>query len=370
MRVVVCLFVLLWAQCVDDIGLSLSQCIGEFGNGDLLFTEVLIDPWYTDDGAEWIEIYNPTDNRVDVAGLILRTTRQDGTSRVVTALPHFFVDSQSYAVLGNVAPEYTPSFVDIGYGRKIGNLRNTGGRISLVCGDTVVDEFVYQQSIEGIAQGKRHRMGSVVDTADASSVGSADIWCDQRSYYDQSGNTGTPGQGNDICVVSGKECETSQGQVRELVSPVASDLMITELLADPTKVADTQGEWLEATAQGVFDLQGVHVAVDGVATDALDHRLCTPTSNKQVILWVRSIHPLSNGGVPADYVLDRGIKQSGGLVQLFYKDTLLDEVVYMPSSPGKSWTKDLSGDTWCLSTTPFGLGDFGTPGKSNEVCGP
>ena len=51
--------------------------------------------------------------------------------------------------------------------------------------------------------------------------------------------------------------DTGTGQLRAIVKPTASQLVINEWMPDPTLVVDTAGEWFELRASAAFDLNGL-----------------------------------------------------------------------------------------------------------------
>ena len=65
---------------------------------------------------------------------------------------------------------------------------------------------------------------------DSSSNDSASNWCTSGTVYGD-GDFGTPGSANDGCST--------------VVDIGVGDLVITEIMWDPTKVADFRGEWIE-----------------------------------------------------------------------------------------------------------------------------
>ena len=162
------------------------------------------------------------------------------------------------------------------------------------------------------------------------------------------------------------------------------DLVVSEIMHDPTTVEDYVGEWFEVynTTDNSIDLQGLRF---GSALDLLQ------TVSESLILsphgyavFASRALAAENGGIEEVHqVYDRSILRldNAGTILLQKEDgTSIDMVSYnvitdFPSSNGASLTlgvfdsqsNDL-GQSWCEASSVYGLGDLGTPGAANDEC--
>lgn len=127
-------------------------------------------------------------------------------------------------------------------------------------------------------------------------------WCFATDEYGD-GDLGTPGASNNDCVsYSGGDPDPAEGS-GELRTPVVNDLLITELMINPSAVPDAQGEWVEITNTSLdeIDLSGCQL------TDSSDNETSRgvfafpsgTTLGPQATLVVGRAES-DNGGVPVD----------------------------------------------------------------------
>jgi len=119
--------------------------VATYGAADhLLISEVLYDPAASEPGAEWVELYNPTANPVDLAGWGIK----DNTS--ADPLPAFILGPGQYLVIASnegdfraANPGFSASLMSLG--GPIGNgLSNSGDVVSLVDGSgEIIDAISY-----------------------------------------------------------------------------------------------------------------------------------------------------------------------------------------------------------------------------------
>ena len=112
MRSMIGFTVALATGCVRDS--APAEC-PDVGVGDLVITEFR-GPQTTDDGLEWVEIYNATSGTVDLMGTRVRFRRKDGSSEVpIIVRRSVNVPAGGYAVLGRVPDVGLPDFIDYGF---------------------------------------------------------------------------------------------------------------------------------------------------------------------------------------------------------------------------------------------------------------
>lgn len=166
----------------------------------------------------------------------------------------------------------------------------------------------------------------------------------------------------------------------DLVSTPA--LMITELMKDPDAVSDDVGEWFEVVNLGSdpVDLNGLTVDMDGGDGFVVDATLNLAAGGRAV--FAPSADAATNGGVPVDFaysVDDLKLSNEGGTLSLLWNDAAIDSVSWdtLPDEKGHAISLDPGANdpaandlpaNWCAAATPYGAGDFGTPGAANPVC--
>ncbi len=161
----------------------------------------------------------------------------------------------------------------------------------------------------------------------------------------------------------------------------AGELVITEILKDPTTTNDADGEWFE-----VYNASAVPIALCGwtIRDDGTDSH--TMTTDVTVLpgdyaVFARSGSELLNDGVTADYVYAGfTLGNSDDEVVLENDGVVIDRVDYttsFPNSSGYSLTLNplsldaVSNDTatqWCRASSYYGVYNRGTPGVANDGC--
>ena len=168
------------------------------------------------------------------------------------------------------------------------------------------------------------------------------------------------------------------------------DLVITEIMNNPSAVADTVGEWFEIhnVSQSPIDLQGMSIAHQAnmpTAVEAITQSVVVPPGGF-VVLGVNGDTTV-NGNVSLDYVYSASVSLNNTTDYLAIQDAsavIIDELTYSESSgldpSGKSRNLDpafmtaLDNDSdmhFCEATTTIVGGmDQGTPGAPNDICPP
>ena len=169
-------------------------------------------------------------------------------------------------------------------------------------------------------------------------------------------------------------------------SQSAGDIVVTEFMNDSDAVSDTVGEWLElynATGSDI-DLNGWTLKDDGSDSHTFTTSIIVPAGSYFVM--GRGADSTVNGGVNLDHSYGDGVftmaNAADEIVLLSPRSVEIDRIVYgvggfPDGGPGFSISLDpnqLAGDNnlaanWCLSTSVFGAGDYGTPGVENDACG-
>lgn len=174
---------------------------------------------------------------------------------------------------------------------------------------------------------------------------------------------------------------TAQRTVDDLV---AGDLVITEILQNPSASSDTTGEWFEVYNPGFspIDLEGL--VVDDLGQDLFTVRgqLLIPAGG--YVVFGGSTNPNLNGGAAVDYAWSGfALGNDDDEVILSNAAGVIDQVVYDggsnwldPSGEAMTLSSDaysaVSNDSpgnWCVAVDPLAGGDLGSPGADNIDCG-
>ncbi|MCE9580532.1 MAG: lamin tail domain-containing protein [Deltaproteobacteria bacterium] len=370
-------------------GSSTVECKANLLPGDLVITEIMADydapagSSGADTGKEWFEIYNASSHPIDLTGVVLTHSRPDGSSVKSHTITNGSIAPSGYLVLGDVDPSLLPAWVGYGYGAELGEMFNTnGGKLAISCGATEVDHALYAKVTAG------HSQQFDGNTApDYTANDDLARWCvadpAESTAYDPP-NVGTPGTANQGCqVISSGQCNDN-GTMRDTVTPAPGELVITEIMTGPSKVADAAGEWFEVQALADVDLNGLGLDRAG---DSADPNLvagadCIHLTAGQFAVFAKNADTTMNGGLPPvagtfTFSLVGGTATSPGDIQLLVGTTVIDAVTWTKSPTGKSRSLDpdfASADNndadtpWCDGIPPYGLGDLGTPGAANGQC--
>ncbi len=363
----------------SDDGDDVVECEANLLAGDLVITEIMANPDGDDEGNEWFEIYNATTAALDLTGLNLIESKVDLTGESRYAMTQMIIEPSAYLVLGGVATEFKPDFVDYGYGDGLDGIANTAGRLALQCGSVEVDEVIYGETTSGRSLGLD---GTI--TPDYTANDDMTNWCDATVEYAPN-SYGSPGEQNEACGnVTPTQCNDG-GALREIVPPTAGNLVINEYMASPDAVADSDGEWLEILVKADMDLNGLQlgrIPDPATGTTQLEQTLastdCLHVTAGSYVVLVRNTTVAENGGVAADFQLDFGLVGDDDGIYIGYDGNVLDEVTYISSRPNGASTSldpDFANPTdndqeiyWCDGVTAYGDGDKGTPGSANEQC--
>ena len=157
-----------------------------------------------------------------------------------------------------------------------------------------------------------------------------------------------------------------------------SDLIITEIMANPLAVSDTRGEWFELfnpTAENI-NLSGLLLSDDGSNSHTISSTTDLLINSGSYFVMARNGDSALNGGFTADYVYSSfslGNTQdqiifsdiSGELLRLDYGNGFapsgssmeLIDAIMLPSN-------------YAATGTSFGSGDLGTPGVAGSFIQP
>ena len=227
--------------------------------------------------------------------------------------------------------------------------------------------------------------GDTQDTSVPVQDADGDGWTRDAGDCDDNDPSVYPGAEEIIGDGIDQDCDgfDSQNDFKPMSQVGTGELIITELMKNPSAVDDELGEWIE-----IFNNSNDDVNLDGLTVkDADDDEFkiggeVIVLSREHVVLGLNG-DIATNGGVEVDYIYsDFTLSNGGDEVFLFYNNLLIDQVVYdngndFPSPTGKSMSLDVnkydfddndSGTNWCAGIATFGDGDYGSPGEMNPEC--
>lgn len=371
------------AACGPDGGDDPGACAGILP-GELVFTEIFADADAppggsgTDEGKEWFELYNTSGAPIDLEGLTLVHARPDGSREDSLTLDSVTVDGGGYLVLGNVLPEFVAGHLDYGYGTALGDLFNAdGGRLTLRCGDDVIDEVLYDVVETGRSTG--FDGGTPPDYTANDDLAR---WCsppEEPEFEFEPSNFGTPGQDNYDCAGGGSGMCMDGDTLRPVVVPTVGQLVITEVMPSPSAPQEDK-EWFEVYVAADVDLNGLQLdrAGDSSAPDVVDADECLAVTAGTYLVFARDIDPLVNGTLPrVDGVFGFTMVTDGDVQLLDPAGAVLDAVTWTGAASATSlgldpdFTASDANDEpryWCDATTAWAGADRGSPGAENEQC--
>jgi hypothetical protein len=379
--------------------------------GDLMVTEVFTDPMVSDSSlGEWIELFavNPIDLNGLTFGKTLDTpyaTVSDGGCLPIAAGSLILIAKTDDAALNGGLP--TPDWI----GPKIAL---TNDASTLVVGvdnqqtmaRTALDTITWGSTADGKAQQFPIDLIPAVGPIDETINDDPALWCAAAQTFG-AGDFGTPKADNLGCgggPVGAKCTDPDTMMPRDIKNPVVGDLIITELLPDPDALiksggaGEPTGEWFEVFAAADFDLNGLDLGnTFPTKKHTVASAMCLPVTAGSHVLFAGAGKPTNppnpmdlagNGGLPTpnyEYTT-LSLSNSGASLYVGIGDLLLDTITFPKPAVGKATqlstaaactgpapldpacNDDLVAN-WCAASTPYGLGDLGTPQAANLDCG-
>lgn|GEM_PF-472999 len=394
--------------------------------GEVLITEIMKDSAVVpDDAGEWFELHNPTSGPLLLAGCVILSLGDD---------PHpiaggLTIEPGQYLVLGRETDDGINGGVTLNYayGGDV-KLSNAFDDLEIACNGETIDKVTYNDSGQWPdTQGKALSLDPGSYSAVANN--SPGAWCDAPMTFG-SGDFGSPGVANPDCPdpCAGVTCNTppaatcvgnevlsfassgvcSDGSCTYAITntqdcggqicqdgacidpvavappPAAGELVITEVMQNPSAVGDASGEWFEVTSLAAED---VELAGCIIASGTAQHTIADGGSliltAGEVAVFADNATPSANGGVTATYEYAAVVLSNGDDdLSITCGGTLIDAIAWddgdtFPDPNGASMyldggavsaTSNDDGSNWCQGFTAFGDGDLGSPGVANLTC--
>jgi|GEM_PF-2200797 len=146
------------------------------------------------------------------------------------------------------------------------------------------------------------------------------------------------------------------------------DVLITEFMAYPLSVDDSDGEWIELynTTNVDIDLQGWKIKDAANTSHTISSNVVIESGS--YVMLCRNSNIFNNGGVSCDYQWSSvALNNSNETINIFDNSStpvLIHSVSYTSSQAGKSIVVGQDGTLSSENSIQYGLGDFGTPAKN------
>lgn len=152
-----------------------------------------------------------------------------------------------------------------------------------------------------------------------------------------------------------------------------SDLLITEVMANPLSVSDSNGEWLELfnPTRESIDLSGIKLSDTGTTSHTISSASSLLINPGDYFILARNGDNAVNGGFNADYVYGNGFVLNNSSDQIIFSDSIgeLLRLDYGSGFAASGRSMELIdavmlADNYAASNSQFGAGDWGTPGSA------
>ena len=335
----------------------------------LVINEIMPNPAAVlDDVGEWVEIHNPGTAAVDISGWKVASAN-DALHTINTSL---VVPAGGYVVLVRNADTTKNGGVkgNYSYGHAVFNLNNSNTdwlALRDPAGATV-DSVHWGTSSPPTGASR----GVIDPAADNVQMTNAN-WSTQTSAYGL-GDKGTPGGLNDGGTPPPPPPPPPGGGT--------GDLVINEVIGDPSAVLDANGEWFEVYNRGstAVNVRGWVIAGNNDTPHTIADSLVIAAGGYAV--FGRNGNTATNGGVTVHYVYAGAttINLGNGSDWLALRSpsgATVDSVAWTSFTAGVSRSLldaasdnvNVNGAAWFNSTAVFGAGDKGTPGAANGTPG-
>jgi endonuclease G len=355
-------------QVTDAASPGASLDLSTAAVSPLVINEIMPNPAGVDDTlGEWFEVYNSGTVPIDMQNYVIASAN-DAVHVINTSV---VVPAGGYAVFarngdptknGGVTANYS-------YAHQQFNLNNSNT-------DWLALRDPSGASLDSVSWGTASPpTGASRGLTDASldnTVMSGASWATQTTVYGL-GDKGTPGAVNDGATPPPPPPPPPGG---------TGDLVINEVLADPSAVLDANGEWFEVHNRGTttVNLSGWTIASNNDVSHVVASSVVIPAGG--FVVLGRNGTTATNGGVTVNYVYAGAttLNLGNGTDWLAIRNgagATVDSVAWTSVTAGTSRALidpasdnvNMNGAAWANSTVTFGAGDRGTPGAANAGTG-
>ena len=181
-------------------------------------------------------------------------------------------------------------------------------------------------------------------------------------------------------VIAGAGCDGKSDTVasRGSVVRAAPRVVVSEIMANPRTVPDERGEWIELhnLERTPVDVRGWTIASQNDRGAVIERSVVVPAGGFTVLS--RDDNRAENGGLTAAYAYGDAVALGNGAdwIALRVSDgRTVDSVAWTSALAGASRAlrdsngphADVLGPAWTTSTSAYGRGDLGTPGRANDA---
>lgn len=161
------------------------------------------------------------------------------------------------------------------------------------------------------------------------------------------------------------------------LASTVSDLLITEVMANPSAVSDSSGEWFELFNPTSYDIDLNGLVLSDAGSDK--HTIFSATdlmiNSGDYFVFARNANSSINGGFTADYIYGGDFVLANSNDEIIFSDSSgeLLRLDYTSGFVANSTSMELTDNTMLLSnyiasTQEYGDGDFGTPGSAGSYA--
>lgn len=155
-----------------------------------------------------------------------------------------------------------------------------------------------------------------------------------------------------------------------------SDLLITEIMANPSAVSDTDGEWFELfnPTSASINLSGITLSDDGSNSHIISDSGDLWLDSGNYFVMARNDSSSSNGGFTADYIYS-GFTLGNSSDQIIFSEGV-NELLRFDYGSGfvtngasmELLSESMLASNYAASTSVYGDGDFGSPGAEGTYA--
>lgn len=168
--------------------------------GDVIVSEIMKNPLKVEDlYGEWIELYNTTDQDIDINAWTIKDLGAD--KHRIFKLGGLVIPAKGYLTLGRNEDKATNGGVSLDYQYTGFTLGNTQDQIIIMSGDILIDQVAYDDGLEfPNLEGASLSLSPDKMTATENDVGAN--WCAGQDPFG-AGDLGSPGTANPPCPFCG-----------------------------------------------------------------------------------------------------------------------------------------------------------------------